>query len=159
VLATLLFTDIVGSTERAVVLGDAAWRELKAEHHALVRHELARFRGREIDTAGDGFFVVFDAPARAVQCARAIREAVRTLGLEIRAGLHLGEVETDAGGVAGIAVVVGARVAALGGAGEILVSHTVRDLVAGSGLRFIPHGTHALKGVPGEWALFALDDG
>jgi class 3 adenylate cyclase len=158
-LATLLFTDIVGSTERAAALGDAAWHELKARHHVLVRRELARFRGREIDTAGDGFFVVFDTPARAVQCARAVRDAVRTLGLEIRAGLHFGEVETDGGGITGIAVHTGARVSAMAGAGQILVSRTVRDLVAGSGLRFTERGVHTLKGVPGEWPLFALDAG
>jgi class 3 adenylate cyclase len=159
VLATLLFTDIVGSTERTAALGDAAWRGLKARHHLLVREELDRFGGREVDTAGDGFFAVFDAPGRAVQCAAAITTSVRSLGLEVRAGLHFGEVEMEDAGVSGIAVHIGARVAALAGPSEVFVSQVVRDLVAGSGLRFTARGPTLLKGVPGEWALFALEHG
>jgi class 3 adenylate cyclase len=155
-LATVLFTDIVGSTERAAELGDAAWKELLGQHHQLVRSELARFGGHEVDTAGDGFLATFDGPARAVRCAQAIGEAVRTLGLEIRAGVHTGEVEVEGGDVRGIAVHTGARVAALSGAGEVLVSSTVTDLVAGSGLMFEDRGMHELKGIPGEWHLFAV---
>ncbi len=156
VLATILFTDIVGSTERAVELGDTKWRELLASHHAAVRSELARYRGREIETAGDGFFASFDGPARAIRCAKAIVERVRELGLEIRAGLHTGESEVVDGRVGGIAVHIGARVAALAGPGEVLVSSTVRDLVAGSGLEFDERGTTELKGIPGEWRLYAV---
>jgi class 3 adenylate cyclase/tetratricopeptide (TPR) repeat protein len=159
VLATLLFTDIVDSTPRTLALGDAAWRELKARHHAAVRAELRRFGGREVDTAGDAFFAVFDAPARALRCATAIIQAVQSLGLEVRAGLHFGEVEADDTGVAGIAVVIGARVAARATAREVLVTQVVRDLVAGSGLTFTERGTSVLKGVPGEWPLFALEIG
>lgn len=157
VLATLVFTDIVGSTERAASLGDSRWRGVLEQHHAAIRRELARFRGREIDTAGDGFLATFEGPARAVRCAAAISDAVGTLGLQVRAGVHTGEVELMGEKIGGIAVHIGARVAAQAGPGEILVSHTVKDLVAGSGLRFADRGTHTLKGVPGEWRLFAVD--
>jgi class 3 adenylate cyclase len=156
VLATILFTDIVGSTERAATLGDSAWRQLLERHHAVVRRELARFQGRELDTAGDGFFAAFDGPARAVVAAAAIRDSLRQLDLEIRAGLHTGECEVSDGKVAGIAVSIGARIASLAESGEILVSSTVKDLVAGSDLRFQPRGEHQLKGVPEPWRLFAL---
>jgi class 3 adenylate cyclase len=156
VLATVLFTDIVGATERASELGDRRWRELLEQHHAVVRRELERFRGNEIDTAGDGFLATFDGPARAVRCASAIHQALAPLGLQVRAGLHTGEVEVADGKVAGIAVHTGARVAALAGAGEVLVSGTVKDLVAGSGLEFEDRGTQELKGVPGEWRLYAV---
>jgi class 3 adenylate cyclase/pimeloyl-ACP methyl ester carboxylesterase len=158
VLATLLFTDIVGSTSRAAELGDYRWRELLGQHHALVRRELARFRGEERDTAGDGFFVTFDGPARAIRCAQVIAEGVRALGLEIRAGLHTGECELHDGKVAGIAVSIGARVAAQARAGEVLVTGTVKDLVAGSGLAFERRGEQELKGVPGIWPLYAVVD-
>jgi class 3 adenylate cyclase len=156
VLATLLFTDIVGSTARASELGDARWRDLLQQHHELVRHQLVRFRGRELDTAGDGFFATFDGPARAVRCACAITDRVRELGLEIRAGLHTGECELIDNKVGGLAVHVGARVVAAAGPGEVLVSSTVKDLVAGSGLEFEQRGMHELKGIPGEWSLFAV---
>ncbi len=156
VLATVLFTDIVGSTEQAARLGDRRWRELLESHHALVRKELARFRGREIDTAGDGFLATFDGPARAIRCACAISDAVKPLGIEIRAGLHTGECEVMREKLGGIAVHIGARVAALATPGEVLVSSTVKDLVAGSGLEFEDRGTHTLKGIPGEWRLFAV---
>jgi pimeloyl-ACP methyl ester carboxylesterase len=155
VLATVLFTDIVDSTAKAAELGDSAWRELLGEHHRLVRRELTRFRGNEIDTAGDGFFAHFDGPARGIQCACAITHAVRGLGLEVRAGLHTGECEISNGNVAGIAVHVGARVAAHAGPGEVLVSSTVKDLVAGSGIQFQDSGVVTLKGVPGEWHLYS----
>ncbi len=158
VLATILFTDIVGSTAKATELGDRAWRELLARHHAAIRRELVRFRGAELDVAGDGFFARFDGPARAVRCACAITESVRELGLEIRAGLHTGECEVMDGKVGGIAVHIGARVAKEAQPGEVLVSSTVKDLVAGSGLRFRERGTAALKGVPDEWRLYAVDD-
>jgi pimeloyl-ACP methyl ester carboxylesterase len=151
VLATVLFTDIVGSTERAAQLGDRAWTSLLGEHHALVRTRLEQFRGREIRIAGDGFLATFDGPARAVRCACAIRDDVLRLGLEIRAGLHTGEIELADTGVEGIAVHLGARIAALAQANEVLVSSTVKDLVVGSGIEFAERGTHALKGVPGEW--------
>ena len=156
VLATILFTDIVGSTALAAELGDAAWRELLRQHHARVRRELARFRGHELDTAGDGFFARFDGPARAIRCACAIRKAVAELGIEIRAGLHTGECELLDDKVAGIAVSIGARVAARAQPGEVLVSQTVKDLVAGSGLVFDDRDLHELKGVPGEWRLYAV---
>ncbi len=155
VLATVLFTDIVGSTERMTELGDSGWRQLLERHHALVRSELARARGREIDTAGDGFFAAFDGPARAVRCARSIAAAVRELGIDVRSGLHAGECELVDGKIGGIAVHTGARVAAYAGPGEVLVSQTVRDLVAGSGLEFEDRGVRELKGVPGEWRLYA----
>jgi len=156
VLATVLFTDIVASTERAAAIGDRAWRQLLERHHALVRRQLVRFRGKEVDTAGDGFFASFDGPARAIRCACAIADSVRELGLEIRAGLHTGECELIEGKVAGIAVNTGARVASHAKPGEVLVSSTVKDLVAGSGLSFEDRGVHELRGIPGEWRLFAL---
>jgi class 3 adenylate cyclase/pimeloyl-ACP methyl ester carboxylesterase len=156
VLATVLFTDLVGSTAKAAELGDRAWRHVLAEHHARIRRELARHRGVELDTAGDGFFARFDGPARAIRCASAIRDALTELGLEVRAGLHTGECEVLEGKVAGIAVVIGARVAAEARPGEVLVSQTVKDLVAGSGLVFKQRGTAELKGVPGEWRLYAV---
>jgi class 3 adenylate cyclase/pimeloyl-ACP methyl ester carboxylesterase len=156
VLATILFTDIVGSTERAATLGDRAWRDLLHEHHVAVRRELSRFRGEELDTAGDGFFAVFDGPARAISCARSIVGEVGTLGLEVRAGVHTGECELHDGKVTGIAVSMGARVSAAAAPGEVLVSSTVKDLVAGSGIEFEDRGKHELKGVPGEWRLYAV---
>ena len=157
VLATVLFSDIVGSTERAGDLGDRRWRELLETHHAAIRSELGRFRGREVDTAGDGFLAVFDGPARAIRAGKAIVEAVGRLGLDVRVGVHTGEVELLPGGkVGGIAVHIGARVAAAAAQGEVLVSSSVRDLVAGSGLSFVDRGTHALKGVAEERRLFAL---
>jgi class 3 adenylate cyclase/pimeloyl-ACP methyl ester carboxylesterase len=156
VLATILFTDLVGSTATAAELGDRRWRELLEQHHALVRRELARYRGIELDTAGDGFFARFDGPARAIRCACAIRDAIGELGLEVRAGVHTGECELLDGKVAGIAVSIGARVAARAEPGEVLVSQTVRDLVAGSGLAFDDRGVAELKGVPGEWRLYGV---
>ena len=157
VLSTVLFTDIVGSTERAVELGDRSWRELLERHHDLIRRQLVRFRGKEVDTAGDGFFASFDGPARAIRCACAVVDAVRELGLEVRAGLHTGECELVDDKVAGIAVHTGARVASHAQTGEVLVSSTVRDLVAGSGLVFEDRGVHQLKGIPGEWKLYAVE--
>lgn len=157
VLATVLFTDIVGSTEHASRLGDRAWRDLLERHDTAVRQELGRFRGREIHTTGDGFFATFDGPARGVRCALAIREAVRPLGLEIRTGLHTGECELRGDDVSGIAVHIGARVAAAARPGEVLVSGTLKDLVTGSGLRFAERGVHQLKGVQGEWPLHAAE--
>ena len=156
-LATVLFTDIVGATQKAAELGDRGWRELVAAHHARIRSELARFRGQELDTAGDGFFASFDGPARAIRCACAITESVRELGIEVRAGLHTGECELIDGKVGGIAVHIGARVAAEAQPGEVLVSSTVKDLVAGSGIAFRERGVAELKGVPGEWKLFAVE--
>ena len=156
VLATVLFTDIVGSSERASTLGDRAWRQLLERHHELVRRELARFRGVEVDTAGDGFLASFDGPARAIRCANAISQSLREIDLDVRAGLHTGECELVDGKVAGIAVHTGARVAALAGPGEVLVSSTVKDLVAGSGIEFDDRGAAELKGIPGEWRLFAV---
>ncbi|MDH4102397.1 MAG: adenylate/guanylate cyclase domain-containing protein [Thermoleophilia bacterium] len=156
VLATVLFTDIVGSTERAAELGDRRWTELLAEHHRLVRTELDRSRGKVVRVEGDGTLSTFDGPARAVSCAAAIREALRGLGLEIRAGLHTGEIELAETGVEGIAVHIGARVASLAEPGEVLTSSTVKDLVVGSGIEFSDRGTHALKGVPGEWQVYAV---
>lgn len=156
VLATVLFTDIVGSTELASRLGDSAWRDLLQRHHAIVRRELARFQGRELDTAGDGFFAAFDGPARAVLAASAIRDSLRALELDVRAGLHTGECEASDGKIAGIAVSIGARISALAAPGEVLVSSTVKDLVAGSGLRFEERGEHQLKGIPEAWRLFAV---
>jgi class 3 adenylate cyclase len=158
VLATVLFTDIVGSTERAAVLGDRAWRELLERHHALVRRELTRFRGEERDTAGDGFFATFDGPARAIRCAQALIDGVSKLGLEVRAGVHTGECELHDGKVAGLAVSVGARVAAAAATGEVLVSQTVKDLVAGTGLLLKDRGERQLKGVPGTWRLYAATE-
>jgi len=156
VLATVLFTDIVESTERAAQLGDRGWRNLLQSYQAAVRKELASFRGREIDTAGDGFLAAFDGPARAIRCAAAVRDRARALGVEIRAGLHTGECEVMGEKLGGIAVHTGSRVAAKAAPGEIIVSQTVRDLVAGSGLSFAERGAHELKGVPGEWRLYAF---
>jgi class 3 adenylate cyclase len=157
VLATVLFTDIVESTAKAAELGDRGWRELLAAHHGRIRRELGRFRGREIDTAGDGFLATFDGPARAIRCAGAVTESVRELGIEVRAGLHTGECELVDGKVGGIAVHIGARVAAQARPGEVLVSGTVKDLVAGSGIQFADRGSAELKGVPGEWRLYAVE--
>jgi len=157
VLVTILFTDIAGSTARAASLGDQRWRDLLARHNAVARREIERFRGREVKAVGDGFLAAFDGPARAIRCACAIRDGVRALGIEIRAGLHTGECEVVGDDLGGIAVHTGARVAASAAAGEVLVSGTVKDLVAGSGLRFADRGTHQLPGVPGEWRLFAVE--
>lgn len=159
VLATVLFIDMVGSTERAAAVGDRAWRETLTRYHALVRRELASFRGREIDVVGDGFLASFDGPARAIRCAVSVRDAVRGEGLEVRAGLHTGECEVHGEKLAGIAVHTGARVAALAAPGEVIVSSTIKDLVAGSGLVFEDRGEHELKGVPGEWRLHAVAGG
>ena len=156
-LATVLFTDIVGSTQKAGQLGDRRWGDLLGEHHARIRRQLDRFRGTEVDTAGDGFFVTFDGPARAIRCACAIRDAVRELGIEIRAGLHTGEVERKDAAVTGLAVHVGARVAALAQASEVLVTSTVQMLVLGSGISFADRGRHELKGVADQWQLFAVE--
>ena len=154
VLATVLFTDIVGSTEKAAELGDRSWKDLLERHHQIVRAMVGRYRGREIDTAGDGFLATFDGPARGVRCAQAIAEAVQSLGLEIRAGLHTGEIEMTDNDIQGIAVHIGARVGAIAGPSEVLVSQTVKDLVAGSGLAFEHAGEHELKGVPDRWHLY-----
>jgi class 3 adenylate cyclase len=154
ILATVLFTDIVDSTKRAAELGDRRWREVVQRYHATVRRLLARYQGTEIDTAGDGFFVTFDGPARAVRCAMAITTAVRALGIEVRAGLHTGEVERIGEKIGGLAVNIGARVAALAAPSEVLVSQTVRDLMVGSDLTFDDRGSHELKGVPGVWGLY-----
>ena len=156
VLATVMFTDIVGSTQRAADVGDGRWRELRDNWHTMMRKELAAFRGREVDTAGDGLLATFDGPARAIRCACSVRERVHALGLQVRIGLHTGECERVDDGVVGIAVHIGARVAALAGPDEVLVSSTVRDLVAGSGLQFVDRGTHSLKGVPDDWHLFVV---
>jgi class 3 adenylate cyclase/alpha-beta hydrolase superfamily lysophospholipase len=158
-LATVLFTDIVDATAKALELGDSAWRELLGRHHAIVRRELSRFRGREIDTAGDGFFAAFDGPARAIRCACAVVDRVRELGIDVRAGLHTGECEVADGKVMGIAVHTGARVAVNAEGGEVVVSSTVKDLVAGSGIEFEDRGLHELKGIPGEWRLFRVERG
>jgi class 3 adenylate cyclase len=158
VLATVMFTDLVGSTERATALGDRAWRELLARHHAAVRSELARYRGVELDVAGDGFFCRFDGPARAIACGRAIVDSARPDALDVRVGIHTGECELLGDKVAGIAVVTGARISALARPGEVLVSRTVKDLVAGSGLAFEERGEQELKGVPGTWRLYAVVD-
>ncbi|HSD11745.1 MAG TPA: adenylate/guanylate cyclase domain-containing protein [Candidatus Binatia bacterium] len=157
VLATVLFTDIVGSTERAAALGDHAWRSLLDAHHDVARRELERHRGRAVEFVGDGLLATFDGPARAIRCACAIAEGVRALGIEIRAGLHTGEIELAGRAIRGIAVHIGARVAAEAGPGEVLVSSTVKDLVAGSGLRFVDRGLRVLKGVPDEWRLFLVN--
>jgi class 3 adenylate cyclase/pimeloyl-ACP methyl ester carboxylesterase len=156
VLATVMFTDIVNSTDHAARIGDRAWRDLLARHHAIVRRELSRYRGHERDTAGDGFFATFDGPARAIGAAQAITNGVRTLGLEARIGIHVGECELHDDKIAGLAVNIGSRVAANAGASEVLVSQTVRDLVAGSGISFGDRGIHELKGIPGSWQLFAV---
>jgi class 3 adenylate cyclase len=155
VLATVLFTDIVGSTEQAVDRGDSRWLELLDSHNTLVRRELERFGGHEVKTVGDGFVATFDGPARAVHCAQAIAAGVRRLGLEIRAGVHTGEVELLDGDIGGVAVHIAARVSALAGPGEVLVSRTVKDLVAGSGISFRDRGTHTLKGITEDWQLLA----
>ncbi|OBK74826.1 adenylate/guanylate cyclase domain-containing protein [Mycobacterium sp. 1274761.0] len=157
VLATVLFTDIVDSTRRAADMGDRDWHAMLDAHDAIVRSQLARFRGREVNTSGDGFLATFDGPQRAIRCAMAIRDAVQALGIEVRAGLHTGECEVRGDDIGGIAVHIGARVSALAGANEVLVSSTLRDLVIGSGLEFEERGAHALKGVPGEWRLFAVE--
>jgi pimeloyl-ACP methyl ester carboxylesterase len=157
-LATVLFTDIVDATSKAIELGDRRWSELLERHHAFIRRELIRFRGREVDTAGDGFFATFDGPARAIRCARSIVDGVHDLGLTVRAGLHTGECEVVNGKVSGIAVHTGARVAAQALADEVLVSSTVKDLVAGSGITFAERGVRQLKGIPGEWSVFAVDN-
>jgi pimeloyl-ACP methyl ester carboxylesterase/class 3 adenylate cyclase len=156
VLATVMFTDIAGATETAAGLGDRRWRELLDSHHSLIRELLAQFRGREIDTAGDGFLAAFDGPARAVRCACSIVRAAQRLGLDLRAGLHAGECEVMGDKLSGIAVHIGARVASVAGRGEVLVSRTVKDLVAGAGIAFEDRGAHVLKGVPGEWQLYAV---
>jgi class 3 adenylate cyclase len=156
VLATVLFTDIVDSTRRAAEMGDRDWRALLDAHDAIVRSQLARFRGREVNTSGDGFLAMFDGPQRAIRCAMAIRDAVQALGIEVRAGLHTGECEVRGDDIGGIGVHIGARVSALAGPNDVLVSSTLRDLVIGSGLEFEERGTHQLKGVPGEWRLFAV---
>jgi class 3 adenylate cyclase len=158
VLTTVRFTDVVGSTERAAALGDRAWSELLGRHHAIVRRELDRFRGTELDTAGDGFLACFDGPARAIRCGQSLAESVRALGLELRAGIHTGECELDGDRPRGLAVHIGARVAALAGPGEVLVSSTVRDLVAGSGISFRDRGAHDLKGVPEPWRVYAVGE-
>jgi class 3 adenylate cyclase len=154
-LATVLFTDIVNGTPRAAELGDHRWRDLLEAHHAIVRRELQRYRGTEVDTAGDGFFATFDGPARAVRCAMEIRDAVRGIGLEIRAGVHTGECEIIADKTGGIAVIIASRVRELAAPGEVLATSTVKDLVAGSGLRFGPIGSRRLKGVPDEWQIYS----
>jgi class 3 adenylate cyclase len=158
VLGTVLFTDLVGSTEQAAALGDRAWRELVERHHTVIRGLLARYRGTEVDTAGDGFFATFDGPARAVRCGRAIIDAVLPLGIDVRAGVHTGEIETINGKAGGIAVNIGARVAASAAPRELLVSSTVKDLTAGSGLVFEDAGQHELKGIPEPWRLFRVRD-
>jgi class 3 adenylate cyclase len=157
VLATVLFSDIVGSTERAIELGDRGWRDLLGRHHQVVRHELQRFRGHEVDTAGDGFFATFDGPARAVRCAASMIRALRDIGVQVRIGLHTGECEIVGGKATGIAVHIGARVSAAAGPGQVLVSSTVKDLVAGSGLRFADRGECVLKGLPEPWRLYAVE--
>jgi class 3 adenylate cyclase len=159
VLATVLFTDIVGSTAKLAELGNARWRELVEQHHAVIRQQLSRFRGTEIDTAGDGFFATFDGPIRAIRCASAITASLHKLGLEVRAGLHTGECEVIGDKITGIAVNIGARIAARAGPGEVLVSSTVKDLVAGSGLAFEDVGEHQLKGVPDRWHLYRVVGG
>ena len=156
VLATVLFTDIVDSTGRAAEIGDRDWHALLDAHDAVVRSQLARFRGREVNTSGDGFLAMFDGPQRAIRCAMAIRDAVQALGIEVRAGLHTGECEVRGDDIGGIAVHIGARVSALAGPNDVLVSSTLRDLVIGSGLEFEERGAHQLKGVPGEWHLSAV---
>jgi class 3 adenylate cyclase len=158
VLATVLFTDVVSSTDQAAGMGDRRWSELLATHDGLTRAELERFRGREITTTGDGFLATFDGPGRAVRCACAIRDAVRAIGINVRVGLHTGEIELHADDIGGIAVHIAQRVQAHAQPDEVLVSRTVVDLVGGSGIAFADRGTHALKGVPDQWQLFAVDD-
>ncbi|MDT5219929.1 MAG: hypothetical protein QOF15_2034, partial [Mycobacterium sp.] len=157
VLTTIMFTDIVGSTRRAAELGDNRWRDLLDNHDNIVRHEIQRFGGREVNTAGDGFVATFSSPSAAIACADAIVDAVRVLSIEVRIGIHAGEVEVRGADVAGMAVHIGARVSALAGASEVLVSSTLRDIVTGSRQSFVERGEHALKGVPGEWRLYALE--
>ena len=157
VLATVLFTDIVDSTKRAVEMGDRRWRALLDHHDAVVRQEITRFRGQEVKTLGDGFLATFDGPARAVRCARSIAEAVRSLGIEVRSGLHTGEIEVKGDDIGGVAVHIAARIAALAQGGQVLSSRTVRDLVAGSNLRFNDWGTHTLKGLAEPMALFEVE--
>ncbi len=156
VLATILFTDIVDSTSQAAAMGDHLWRDVRAQHDRVTRAQLARFRGREVQSLGDGYLAVFDGPARAVRCARAICESMGRQGVDLRAGLHTGEVEPHGDEFSGIAVTIGSRIAALAGAGEVLVSSTVKDLVVGSALSFEDRGLHSLKGVPDAWHLYAL---
>jgi class 3 adenylate cyclase len=156
VLATVLFTDIVESTRLAAELGDERWKAVLADHHRVARRQLDRFGGHEVKTVGDGILATFDGPARAVRCAAAIRDGVREFGLELRAGVHTGEIEVQPDDIGGLGVHIGARVSALAARGEVLVSSTVKDLVVGSGLGFEDRGTHVLKGVPGEWRLFAV---
>ena len=156
ILATVIFTDIVGSTEQAAELGDRRWRELLETYYSLARRQLERFRGRELDTAGDGLYAAFDGPARAIRCALAIRDGVRSIGLDVRAGVHTGECEVIGEKLGGIAVHIGARVAGMSRPGEVLVTSTVKDLVAGSGVRFEDRGMHPLKGVPGDWHVYAV---
>jgi class 3 adenylate cyclase len=156
VLTTVMFTDIVASTERAAELGDRRWLELLQSYYSLVRGDLTTFRGREVDTAGDGLLATFDGPARAIRCARSIGDRVRSLGVQVRIGLHTGECELTGERIGGIAVHIGARIASIAAPGEVLVSSTVKDLVAGSGIRFADRGMHSLKGVPGEWGLFVV---
>ena len=156
VLSTVMFTDIVSSTERAAEMGDARWRELLDRHDAVVRQNLARHGGREVKTTGDGFLALFDGPARAIRCAVGIRDELRTMGIEVRAGIHAGEVELRGDDVGGIAVHIGARVASLGEAGDVMVSSTVKDLATGSGISLVDRGEHTLKGVPDRWRLFAV---
>jgi class 3 adenylate cyclase len=153
----VLFTDIVGSTEKAAELGDSRWRSLLDNHHAIIKRNLSRFRGREVKSTGDGILATFDGPARGVRCACAISDEIQQVGIEIRAGLHTGECEMMADDVGGIAVHIGARVAALASAHEVLVSSTVKDLVAGSGLSFADRGNRSLKGVPGKWRIYAVE--
>jgi class 3 adenylate cyclase len=155
-LATVLFSDIVGSTALAAELGDSQWRKLLAEHHTCVRRQLSQYRGVEIDTAGDGFFARFDGPGRAIHCSQAIQDAVAELGLQVRLGLHTGECQVLDGKVTGLAVAIGARVSAHAAAGEVMVSQTVKDLVAGSDIAFDDRGIVDLKGVPGQWRLYAV---
>jgi class 3 adenylate cyclase len=152
----VMFTDIVGSTDLAARLGDQRWLDLRAAHDGLVRNQLGRYRGEEVATTGDGFLATFDGPARAVRCAAEITSAVRSLGIEIRAGLHTGEVEIQDGQIAGIAVHIAARVMAFAGEGRVLVSGTVKDLVVGSAIQFADRGSHSLRGIPGEWRLFEV---
>ena len=158
ILTTVMFTDIVGSTQRAADLGDAGWRQLLARHDRIVREQLEEHRGREVKTMGDGFLATFDGPARGVRCARAIGEAVRALGIEVRAGLHTGECEVIGDDIGGLAVNIGARIGALAHAGDVLVSRTVKDLVVGSGISFADAGVRELKGVPDDWQLFSVAD-
>ena len=155
-LVTILFTDLVGSTERLAELGDTGWRELVERHHGIVRRLLARYRGREVDTAGDGYFAAFEGPARAIRCAQAICSETSKLGLDVRAGVHTGECEIIDGKPGGMGVVVGARISCVAPSGGVLASSTVKDLVAGSGIKFEDRGEHELKGVPGTWRLHAV---